>query len=101
MLRFQKEGEENKLSTQTQSVFERVRKICCEQLGVEQDQVTLEARFVDDLKADSLDLVELVMSMEEEFAQGGKTLEITDEEAEKLATVADVVEFLAEKGFKD
>ncbi len=71
------------------SAFERVRDIIVEQLGVEPDEVTMEANFRDDLEADSLDLVELIMQFEEEF--GG---EISDEEAQKIVTVGDAVKFL-------
>ncbi len=69
--------------------FERVRKIIVDQLGVEPDRVTMEANFRDDLEADSLDLVELIMAFEEEF--GG---EISDEEAEKIRTVGEAVRYL-------
>ncbi len=72
-----------------ESIFERVRAIIVEQLDVDPEEVTLEARFKDDLDADSLDLVELIMAFEEAF--GG---EISDEEAQKLETVGDVVRFL-------
>ncbi len=71
------------------SVQERVTKIIVEQLGVGEDQVTLEASFVDDLGADSLDTVELVMALEEEF-----DVEIPDDEAEKIATVQQAVTFV-------
>ncbi len=71
------------------SVFERVKTIIVEQLGVEPDQVTPEARFREDLEADSLDLVELIMAFEEEF--GG---EISDEDAQQITTVAEAVEYL-------
>lgn len=71
--------------------FERVRSIIVEQLGVEESKVTPEASFRDDLEADSLDLVELIMAFEEEF--GG---EISDEEAQKIHTVGDAVKFLEE-----
>jgi acyl carrier protein len=71
------------------SVEERVKKIVVEQLGVEEGQVTKEASFVDDLGADSLDTVELVMALEEEFK-----LEIPDEEAEKISTVGQAVEYI-------
>lgn len=71
------------------SVEERVKKIVVEQLGVEEAQVTKEASFVDDLGADSLDTVELVMALEEEFK-----LEIPDEEAEKISTVGQAVEYI-------
>ena len=69
--------------------FERVRAIIIDQLGVEADEVTMEANFRDDLEADSLDLVELIMAFEEEF--GG---EITDEDAQKIITVGDAVHYL-------
>lgn len=72
-----------------QETFERVQAIIVEQLGVEPDEVTMEASFRDDLEADSLDLVELIMAFEEEF--GG---EISDEEAQKIETVGDAVRFL-------
>lgn len=66
------------------TVFERVRKIVVDQLGAEEDKVLPAASFVDDLNADSLDLVELIMSLEEEFSKDGKALEITDEDASTL-----------------
>lgn len=71
------------------SVEERVKKIVVEQLGVEESQVTKEASFVDDLGADSLDTVELVMALEEEFK-----LEIPDEDAEKISTVGQAIEYI-------
>jgi acyl carrier protein len=71
------------------STFERVRGIIIDQLGVSPDEVTMEANFRDDLEADSLDLVELIMAFEEEF--GG---EITDEDAQKILTVGDAVTYL-------
>ena len=73
----------------TDSIFERVRTIIVEQLGVEEEQVTMEASFREDLEADSLDLVELIMAFEEEF--GG---DISDEEAQQIETVGDAVGFL-------
>ena len=82
------------------TVFERVRAIVVEQLGVEEDEVVLGASFVDDLNADSLDLVELIMSLEEEFNDGGE-LEISDEDAEKIATVQDAVDYLKDHGVED
>jgi acyl carrier protein len=69
--------------------LERIRKIIVEQLGVDPDDVTMDAHFRDDLEADSLDLVELIMAFEEEF--GG---EISDEEAQKITSVGDAVRFL-------
>jgi len=74
------------------SVEERVRKIIVEQLGVNAEQVTMEASFIDDLGADSLDTVELVMALEEEFG-----LEIPDDEAQKIATVQSAVDYITEK----
>lgn len=71
------------------SVEDRVRKIVVDQLGVKEDEVTLEASFVDDLGADSLDTVELVMALEEEFET-----EIPDEEAEGITTVQQAVDFI-------
>jgi len=70
-------------------VFEKVKKIIVEQLGVEEDDITMESSFIDDLGADSLDIVELIMALEEEF-----DIEIPDSEAEKIATVGDAVEFI-------
>lgn len=69
--------------------LERVKKIIADRLGVEESEITLEATFKDDLGADSLDVVELVMELEDEF-----DLEISDEEAEKISTVADVVNYI-------
>jgi len=70
-------------------MFERVKKIIVDQLGVDEDDVTMEASFIDDLGADSLDIVELIMALEEEF-----DLEIPDSEAEKIVTVGDAVEYI-------
>ena len=72
-------------------VADRVKKIIVEQLGVEEDLVTSEASFVDDLGADSLDTVELVMALEEEFG-----IEIPDEDAEKITRVREAVEYIDE-----
>lgn len=83
------------------TVFERVKKIIVEQLGVEEDEVALGASFADDLNADSLDLVELVMAFEEEFGSESHQLEIPDEDAEKLLTVQDAVDYLKERGAED
>ena len=80
------------------TVFERVQKIIAEQLGVEESEIKLETSFVDDLNADSLDLVELIMSIEEEFSVEGQTVEISDEDAEKIATVKDAVSYIDEHG---
>ena len=69
--------------------FDKVKETIVEQLGVEADDVNMESSFIDDLGADSLDIVELIMALEEEF-----NLEIPDEEAEKIATVGDVVNYI-------
>jgi len=83
------------------TVFERVRKIVVDQLGVDEAQVVPSASFVDDLNADSLDLVELIMSMEEEFSKDGTALEISDEDAEKILTVQDAIDYLKDLGIED
>ena len=77
------------------SIDERVKNIIIEQLGVEESQVTETAKFVEDLGADSLDTVELVMALEEEF-----TIEIPDEDAEKIATVGDAVKYINDNSEK-
>jgi acyl carrier protein len=72
-------------------VFDKVKKIIVDQLGVEEEQVTEDASFIEDLGADSLDIVELIMAMEEEFG-----IEIPDEDAEKISTVKDAVAYIQE-----
>lgn len=74
------------------NIFNKVRNIVVQQLGVDEQQVTLEANFANDLGADSLDTVELVMAIEEEF-----NIEIPDEDAEKIATLNQAVRFIEEK----
>lgn len=73
------------------SVEDRVQKIVAEQLGVKEEEVSLESSFIDDLGADSLDTVELVMALEEEFA-----IEIPDEDAEKITTVKEAIDYINE-----
>jgi len=73
------------------TTFDRLKKLIVEQLGVDEEEVTAQASFVEDLNADSLDLVELIMSLEEEFG-----MEISDEDAEKIQKVSDAVEFIEE-----
>ena len=80
-------GELTKMSSE--EVFEKVKAIIVEQLGVAESAVTLEASFIDDLGADSLDIVELIMALEEEF-----DTEIPDGDAEKIVTVGDVVDYI-------
>ena len=83
------------------TVFERVKKIVVEQLGVDEKDVVPTARFVDDLGADSLDLVELIMSLEEEFSNATNKIEIPDEDAEKIVTVQNAVDYITDLGVKD
>ena len=83
------------------TVFERVKKIVVEQLGVDEKDVIPTARFVDDLGADSLDLVELIMSLEEEFSNSKNKIEIPDEDAEKIVTVQNAVDYITDLGIKD
>jgi len=73
----------------TDSIFESVQNILIEQLGVDADIITMESNFIDDLNADSLDIVELVMAMEQEFG-----ISIPDEEAERIKTVGDAVDYI-------
>ncbi len=83
------------------TVFERVKRIIVEQLGVEEEEVLPAASFVNDLGADSLDLVELIMSLQEEFSNPSRKIEIPDEEAEKLVTVQDAVDYIRDLGIED
>ena len=75
----------------SEEIFEKLKEIIVNQLGVEEEQVKMKSTFVDDLSADSLDIVELVMNIEEEF-----DMEIPDEAAEKIVTVEDVVKYIEE-----
>lgn len=83
------------------TVFERLKRIIVDQLGVEEEQVVLSASFVDDLNADSLDLVELVMAIEEEFSDDNRRIQISDEDAEKMRTVQDTLDYIRELGIDD
>ncbi len=83
------------------TVFDRVKKIVVEQLGAEEKDVVATASFVDDLGADSLDLVEMIMAMEEEFSSPNQKVEIPDEDAEKIATVQDAVDYIKDQGIQD
>ena len=82
------------------TIFERVRKVVVEQLDVEEKDVLPTARFVDDLGADSLDFMELIMALEEEFDDANRTIEISDEDAEKIVTVQNAVDYITELGIK-
>ncbi|MBL8130185.1 MAG: acyl carrier protein [Thermomicrobiales bacterium] len=75
------------------TTFERVQAIVAERLGVDEDKVTMDAEFIGDLNADSLDLVEVIMAMEQEF-----DVEIKDEDAENIRSVADAVQYIDEHG---
>ena len=83
------------------TIYERLKKILVEQLGVNEPEVLPSASFVDDLGADSLDLVELVMSLEEEFGSPDRKLEIPDEDAEKIRTVQDAIDYMIDHGIAD
>jgi len=83
------------------TIFERVKKIVIEQLGVEDKEVMPSASFVDDLGADSLDLVELIMTLEDEFSNPSQKIEIPDEDAEKIITVQNAIDYLKDLGIED
>ena len=83
------------------TIFERVKEIIVEQLGVDNEEVVPSASFIDDLGADSLDLVELIMSLEEAFSDSSKKIEIPDEDAEKIVTVQDAVDYIRDLGVQD
>ncbi len=73
-------------------IFETVKSVVAEQLGIDEEEITMESSFNDDLEADSLDIVELMMALEDEFK-----IEISDEEAGKISTIGDVVEYIKER----
>ena len=83
------------------TVLDRVKKIAADRLGVDEESVVPEASFTEDLNADSLDLVELIMALEEEFSQDAQQMEIPDEDAEKITTVQHAVDYLKGKGVQD
>ena len=83
------------------TIFERIKAMVVEQLGVDEGDVVPTASFVEDLGADSLDLVELIMSLEEEFSNPSRKIEIPDEDAEKIVTVQDAVDYLKDQGVED
>ena len=84
-------NKEVNLKVSSEEVFDKIKEIIVEQLGVAENSVTEEASFIDDLGADSLDIVELIMALEEEF-----DIEIPDADAEKVVTVGDVVDYIKE-----
>lgn len=83
------------------TTFERVRAIVVDKLDVDEDSVVPEASFVDDLNADSLDLVELIMAFEEEFSDDDNKIEIPDEDAGQIVSIQDAVSYLQSHGVKD
>ena len=83
------------------TVIERVQDIVADKLGVEKEEVVPEASFTDDLNADSLDLVELIMAFEEEFGTDDSPLEIADEDAEEITTVQLAIDYLKQQGIAD
>jgi len=83
------------------TIFERIKAIVVEQLGAEEAEVVPTASFVEDLGADSLDLVELIMSLEEGFSNPSRKVEIPDEDAEKILTIQDAVDYLKDLGVED
>ena len=83
------------------TLFERLRNIIVDQLGAEEEDVVPSASFVDDLNADSLDLVELIMTIEEEFSDANRKLEISDEDAAKITTVQQAMDYLRDQGLED
>jgi len=83
------------------TVMERVQDVVADKLGVDKSDVVLDASFTDDLNADSLDLVELIMAFEEEFSTPDNPVEITDDDAEGITTVQLAVDFLQSNGVKD
>ena len=83
------------------TVEERLKRLVADKLGVEEEKVVPSASFVDDLNADSLDLVELIMSLEEEFSDANTKIEIPDEDAEKIKSVQDAMDYLKDHGVED
>ena len=83
------------------TIEERLYEIIAESLSVSADDIKPDSSFIDDLDADSLDVVEMIMAMESEFSSDGNDLEISDEEAEGIITVADALKYLDEKGISD
>jgi acyl carrier protein len=90
-------GRSSKLAT----IFERLKRVVMERLGVDEDQVVPTASFIRDLNADSIELIELVMSIEDEFSNSSHKVVIPDEELERLATIQDVVSYLRGLGVSD
>ena len=83
------------------TVLERVKAVVADKLSVEESEVNPESSFTEDLNADSLDLVELIMAFEEEFGNDDTPIEITDDDAESITTVQKAIDYLKEKGVQD
>ena len=83
------------------SIFDRVKTLVVDKLSADEESVTPEAHFTNDLNADSLDLVELIMAFEEEFSQDGDPVEISDEDAESITTVQAAIDYLRDNGVED
>ncbi len=83
------------------TAYDRLKKVIVDRLDVEEDRVVPQARFAEDLEADSLDLVELIMAIEEEFSSSNGKLEIPDEEAEKIKTVQNALDYVNSQGIGD
>ena len=83
------------------TAFDKIKALVVEQLGVEPDHIKPTASFVEDLGADSLDLVELIMSLEEQFSTPTRKVEIPDEDAEKIVTIQDAMDYLKDLGIED
>jgi len=83
------------------TIFERIKAIVVEQLGVEAGEVKPTSSFVEDLGADSLDLVELIMSLEEQFSSPTRKVESPDEDAEKIVTIQDAIDYIKDLGVED
>lgn len=83
------------------SILERVQKVVADRLSVDEAAVVPEAMLAEDLEADSLDLVELIMALEEEFTTDDIPVEISDEDAERIRSVQDIIDYVGEKGITD
>ncbi len=83
------------------TVFDRIKAIITDQLGVKEDEIVPSASFIEDFNADSLDLVELMMALEEEFSTSNKKVEIPDEDARRITTVKDAIDYIVNLGIED
>ena len=83
------------------TVLDRVQTVVADKLGIDKEEVVSDASFTEDLNADSLDLVELIMAFEEEFSTDGNALEISDEDAESITNVQRAIDYLKEQGIED